>query len=109
LYYLDNNEYPIDGCTVAGESLGCGCLSFDGMVAGELLPGGYISIVPEDPTDPDPCYQYQRNYIGFLCGGQALSAENYVVLFRSETDIVDGYRDWLGGTVPGAYSCLSSF
>jgi len=108
LYHLDHKEYPIDGCTILGKALGCGCDSFTEMVEEELIPGGYISKVPDDPTHPNPCYQYQRNYIGSACGGKSLPQENYVVLFRSETSLANSFRKWVEGESPGAYSCLTS-
>lgn len=105
LYFDDYEEYPEDGCPPA--TPGCGCVSFDGMVENELISGGYISVLPEDPLHPNPCYQYQKDYIDLganLCGGVALTLPNYVLLFRGETDISHEYPEWGNGS---GYRCVS--
>lgn len=105
LYYDNHGEYPIDGCTTRGLPLGCGCVSYSGMVQDELVTGEYLSVIPEDPLHPDPCYQYQRNYVGVMCGGQALPTENFVLLFRGETSISHEYAEWGNGS---GYRCVST-
>jgi len=109
MYFVRNGEYPNDGCATTGRRPGCGCISFSVMAQEELVDKGFLPAVPEDPTHPDPCYQYQNNYNEKLCGGQILPSPNYYVLFRSETNLADDYRDWEGGVVPGAYSCLAPY
>lgn len=92
LYFSDYGEYPEEGCVPNGYTVGCGCISFT-HAAAVLRDEGYLGDIPYDPQHPDPCYQYQDNYADSMCGSVQLSP-NYVLIFRGETDVMDGYTEW---------------